>query len=65
MKHNVEKATCSGTLSSLINLAKVFGALLGEVVSELFGFEYTIYVAAALTAAEFVLFKISIKNEDM
>jgi len=63
MKHNVEKATCSGILSSLINLARVFGALLGGVVSELFGFEYTMYVAAALTVAGFVLFRISIKDK--
>jgi DHA1 family quinolone resistance protein-like MFS transporter len=37
MKYHVEKATCSGILSSLIKLARVCGALLGRVVSELFG----------------------------
>jgi predicted MFS family arabinose efflux permease len=41
----------------------VFGALLGGVVSELFGFEYTMYVAAALTAAGFVFFRINIKDK--
>lgn len=63
MKYNVEKATCSGILSSLISLAGVFGALLGGVVSDLFGFEYTMYVAAAITAAGFVLFRISVKDK--
>jgi len=65
MKYNVEKATCTGILSSLISLAAVFGALLGGVVSDLFGFEYTMYMAAALTAAGFVLFRISIKDKGM
>ncbi len=65
MKYNVEKATCTGILSSLISLARVFGALLGGVLSELFGFEYTMYVAAALTVAGFVLFRISIKDKGM
>jgi predicted MFS family arabinose efflux permease len=63
MRYNVEKATCTGILSSLISLARVFGALLGGVVSELFGFKAAMYVAAALTAAGFVVFRISIKDK--
>lgn len=65
MKYNIEKATCSGILSSLISLARVFGALLGGVVSDLFGFRAAMYVAAALTVAGFVLFRIGIKDKDM
>jgi len=57
MKHNVEKATCTGMLSSVINLAVVFGALIGGGVSQILGFKATMYVAAALTAIGFGLFR--------
>lgn len=62
MKHNVEKATCTGMLSSVISLAAVFGALLGGGVSQLFGFKATMYVAAALAMTGFSLSVIGIKE---
>ena len=63
MKRNVEKATCTGMLSSVISLAVVFGALLGGGVSQLFGFKATMYVAAALAAAGLGLSMIGIKEQ--
>jgi len=64
MRRNVEKATCTGILSSVIGLAAVFGTLLGGVVSELFDFRAAMYVAAALTVTGFILFRIGVKDED-
>ncbi len=64
MRRNAEKATCAGILSSVISLAAVFGALLGGFVSALFDFRATMYFAAALTVAGFVLFRIGSKDND-
>lgn len=63
MKRNVEKATCTGILSSVISLAAVFGTLLGGFISEILDFRATMYVAATLTAAGFILFRIGVKDE--
>jgi MFS family permease len=57
MQRNVEKATCTGMLSSVINLAVVSGALIGGIISEVFDLKTTMYVAAALAAAGFCLFR--------
>nr|NIW14964.1 MFS transporter [Candidatus Thorarchaeota archaeon] len=64
MRRNVEKATCTGMLNSVISLAAVFGALLGGVFSELLGFKATMYVAATLTVTGFIFFRIGVKDED-
>jgi len=58
MKYNIERATCTGMLSSVINLAVVFGALIGGGVSQLLGFKATMYVAVALTVVGFLLFRV-------
>jgi len=58
VKNNVEKATSTGILSSVINISQVFGALIGGVISQLFDFKATMYIAALLTTAGFVLFRI-------
>jgi predicted MFS family arabinose efflux permease len=64
MKNNVEKATSSGILSSVINIAQVFGSLIGGVVAQLFGdFRATMYLAAVMTIAGFVLFNVNNKRE--
>lgn len=57
MKHNVEKATSTGLLSSVISLSGVFGAILGGVISQLFEFKATMYTAAVLTTIGFILFR--------
>jgi len=57
MKNNVEKATASGILSSVINLSQVLGALLGGTVALLFGFKATMYLATALTIVGFGFFQ--------
>jgi len=57
MKNNVERATSSGILSSVINISQVFGALLGGVISLLFNdFRATMYLASILTVFGFVFF---------
>jgi len=57
MKDNVEKATSSGILNSVIYMAQVFGSLIGGVVAQLFGdFRATMYLAGILTIVGFVLF---------
>jgi len=60
MRRNVEKATCTGMLSSVISLAAVSGALMGGAISQLSGFKATMYAAAALTAIGFCFFRASI-----
>ncbi len=57
MRRNVEKATCTGMLGSVINLAALSGALVGGTISELFGFKSAMYTAAALAATGFLLFR--------
>jgi len=63
MKNNVEKATSTGILSSVINISQVFGALLGGVISQFFDFKATMYLAAALTVAGFGLFRLGNRGE--
>jgi MFS family permease len=58
MRHNVEKATCSGILSAMYSLAMVGGSLLGGVIAQLFDYVATMYVAAVLTIAGFACFQI-------
>ena len=60
MKHNIERATCTGILSSVINLAVVFGALMGGAISQFLGFKATMYAATALTAIGFCFFRAGI-----
>jgi len=62
MKNNVEKATSTGILSSVISLAAVFGSLIGGVIAQFFGFTATMYAAAALTAAGFILNRIGMRK---
>jgi len=65
MKRNVEKATCTGLLNSVINLAAVSGALIGGIISELFDYRATMYVAVALVATGFFLFRTSLGRASM
>jgi MFS family permease len=63
MKDNVEKATSSGILTSVIYMAQVFGSLAGGVVAQVFGdFKTTMYVAVILTIVGFILFSSSNKK---
>ena len=62
MKNNVEKATSTGILSSVISLAAVFGSLIGGVIAQFFGFTATMYTAAILTAVGFVLNRIGMRK---
>jgi len=62
MKHNVEKATSTGILSSVVSLAAVFGSLIGGVIAQSFGFTATMYAAAVLTAVGFVLNRIGMRK---
>jgi len=64
MKNNVEKATSSGILSSVINISQVFGALIGGAISQFFGnFRATMYLATIMTIAGFVLFSVGRIND--
>jgi predicted MFS family arabinose efflux permease len=57
MKYNIERATCTGILSSVINLAVVFGSLMGGAISQFLGFKAAMYAATALTAIGFCFFR--------
>jgi predicted MFS family arabinose efflux permease len=57
MEHNNERATCTGILSSVINLAVVFRALMGRTISQFLGFKATMYATATLTAIGFCFFR--------
>jgi DHA1 family multidrug resistance protein-like MFS transporter len=65
MRRNVEKATCTGILDSVISLAAVAGALIGGIISELFGFRATMYTAAALAAIGLCLFRPGVGRASM
>jgi len=57
MKNNVEKATSSGILSSVINISQVFGAFIGGAISQAFNnFRATMYLATGMTIVGFILF---------
>jgi len=59
MKNNVEKATSSGILSSVINISQVFGALIGGAIAQPFSdFKATMYLATTMTVIGFVLFSV-------
>jgi len=62
MRHNKEKATCAGILSSMISLAMVAGSLLGGVISQLFEYRATMYIAATLTTIGFIFFIIGTRK---
>jgi predicted MFS family arabinose efflux permease len=57
LKHNVERATSSGILNSVINISQVFGALIGGAIALLFDFRATMYLAAVLTVVGFGFFR--------
>jgi len=64
MKNNVEKATSAGILGSVINIAQVFGSLIGGFVAQLFGdFRATMYLAAIMTIVGFALFSSNNRKE--
>jgi MFS family permease len=65
MKHNVEKATSTGILSSVVSLAAVFGSLIGGVIAQLFGFTATMYAATILTAVGFMLNRIGMRKSSI
>lgn len=65
MKHNVEKATSTGVLSSVVSLAAVFGSLIGGVIAQFFGFTATMYAAAILTAVGFMLNRIGMRKSSV
>lgn len=62
MEYNIEKATCTGILGSVMSLATVFGALLGGSISQFFGFRATMYTAVAFTVVGFGFFKIGLRK---
>jgi MFS family permease len=62
MEHNVEKATSTGILNSVSNLATVLGCLLGGVISQFFGYLATMYTAAILTLLGYVIFKVGVRR---
>jgi len=48
---NEEKATCVGILNSITSISTIFGSLLGGIISQVYGFHATMYLAALLSAA--------------
>jgi predicted MFS family arabinose efflux permease len=59
MKNNVERATSSGILGSVINISQVFGALIGGTISLIFGdFRATMVVATILTVLGLIFFQV-------
>jgi MFS family permease len=59
INNNVEKATSSGILSSVISLASVLGSLLGGVLSQFFGYVTTMYIGALFAVAGFLIYRIN------
>jgi len=63
MKHNIERATSTGILSSVVSLAAVFGSLIGGMIAQIFqDYKATMYTAAVLTAVGFVLNRIGMRK---
>jgi MFS family permease len=59
MKHNIEKATSVGLLTSVLSLSQVFGSLIGGAVSYFFGYRGTMYVAVLLTVLAFLIYRVA------
>ncbi len=47
---NIEKATSTGILNSVINLSSTIGPMFGGIISSLYSFRHVMWFAAALTA---------------
>ncbi len=62
MKNNVERATSTGILGSVINISQVFGALMGGAISQFFDYRTTMYVAAVMTTAGLGLSRVGSKG---
>jgi MFS family permease len=59
MERSPEKATATGLLTSTTSLSAIFGPLIGGAVAQAFGgYRATILVAAAMTVAALVAFKV-------
>ena len=58
IEKNLEKATVAGLINSMIGASGVFGALLGNLLSQSFGFRATMLVAALLSFVGFFLFRL-------
>jgi MFS family permease len=52
-ENNVEKATSTGMLSSVIHISGAIGPLMAGVVAQYFGFKAVMYLAAAMTASAY------------
>ena len=61
MKTNEEKATAAGLLNSTISLASIIGPLVGGTVTEIWGFRGAMYVAAVLSLASLIFFRLERK----
>jgi MFS family permease len=63
IEHNVEKATCTGVLNSALNLSsfQMFHRSVHQI-SQLFGYNATMYVGTILTLLGYIIFKIGVRR---
>jgi predicted MFS family arabinose efflux permease len=52
-------------LSSVINLAVIFGSLMGGAISQFLVFKATMYATATLTAIEFCFFRAGVGRRSL
>jgi MFS family permease len=61
MERNVEKATCTGILNSILNLSGIIGAIMGGIVAWHFGRVANILFAAFMSVVALILFLLLLK----
>lgn len=65
VERNIDKATAAGLLNSMIGGAGVVGALMGGLLSQIFGFETVFIGASCISLISFVIFKVFDKPRSM
>lgn len=58
VERNIDKATAAGLLNSMIGGAGIVGALMGGILSQIYGFEAVFVGASGISLLSFVIFKV-------
>ncbi len=65
VERNIDKATAAGLLNSMIGGAGVVGALMGGILSQIYGFEAVFIGASGISILSFAIFKVFDKSRSL
>ena len=65
VERNIDKATAAGLLNSMIGGAGVVGALMGGILSQIYGFEAVFIGASGISLLSFVIFNVLDKTRSL